>query len=299
MRLPSIRGTGKLPRYGGGWMHQFGHVYLLQQEFLQRPSADASDWFRAMELWHTARHEGLALNVAHYSNVLAHCAAPESGAPWGAALAVLRQMRRDALRADCGVVALALQCCAREARWAEALRVFGHFAGIGGESGGNGEVQPSQPHEHAGKYSGVGLRMDSVCVAAVIRACVAAGGEEPQRQALCFVAALRDTAAQRRSTGVASVDAATVDAALRDLALLHDVPQPLAQQAISGEPAPAAALEAPAPQQQQEQTQEQQPGEESGDDLLDAVLAPAKSPSETRRHYLSLFEGLVKQQRSP
>lgn len=85
-------------------MHQFGHVYALQQELL-RPS---SNWFRAMELWHTAREEGVALNASHYTNMLRQCVRPGA---WMAALQVVRQMRRDGVRPDVTGVGCALAAC--------------------------------------------------------------------------------------------------------------------------------------------------------------------------------------------
>lgn len=118
---PRVSGQGFLPRYGGGWMHQFGHVYALQQELL---APDRCNWFRAAELWHTARHEGLALNSAHYSNILRQCA---HASAWEQSLMVLRQMRRDALRPDVPSVACAMVSCADSGRWEETLSLFGQF----------------------------------------------------------------------------------------------------------------------------------------------------------------------------
>src|SRR5688500_143844 len=122
MRPPKM-GIGHLPRYGGGWMHQFGHVYALQQELLSR---EPRTWFRAIELWHTARHEGLALNSAHYGKILQACV---PAAQWHAALQVLSQMRRDAIRPDIVGVGSALAACARAQRWEEALNTFRYFQG--------------------------------------------------------------------------------------------------------------------------------------------------------------------------
>jgi pentatricopeptide repeat protein len=118
---PRVSGQGFLPRYGGGWMHQFGHVYALQQELL---ASNRCNWFRAVELWHTARHEGLALNSSHYNNILRQCA---HAAAWEQSLSVLRQMRRDALRPDVPSVACAMASCADSGRWEEAMSLFREF----------------------------------------------------------------------------------------------------------------------------------------------------------------------------
>lgn len=87
-------------------MHQFGHVYALQQELLAQ---DKNNWMRAVELWHVARHEGIALNNTHYTNILRQCVRP---AAWEQSLQVLQQMRRDALRPDVVGVACAMAACA-------------------------------------------------------------------------------------------------------------------------------------------------------------------------------------------
>lgn len=112
---PPLRGQGKLPRYGGGWMHQFGHVYLLQQELLYPRS---SDWFRAMELWHTAAHEGLALNVAHYTAMLRQLV---GSGQWEQTLAVVHEMKVRALRQDSTSLGCALAVLTECGRANEAL----------------------------------------------------------------------------------------------------------------------------------------------------------------------------------
>ena len=118
---PPVSGTGVMPRFGGGWMHQFGHVYALQHELL---SLTRADWFHAVELWHTARHEGLALNTTHYTNILRQCVRP---AQWEQSLVVLRQMRRDAIRPDVVGVACTMAACAEAEQWQQGLQVLAHF----------------------------------------------------------------------------------------------------------------------------------------------------------------------------
>lgn len=122
MSHPRLLGPGSLPRFGSGWMHQFGAVYCLQQELL---NARAASWFRAFELWHAARDEGIALNVSHYRNMTRQCVLAQR---WDAALRVVAQMRRDAIRADAAVVGSVLSCCADAAKWQEAARVLQHFS---------------------------------------------------------------------------------------------------------------------------------------------------------------------------
>lgn len=118
------------------------------------------------------------------------------GSPWYVALNVLSQMRRDALRADCKTVSLALSVLANHGRWEEAIRTFSYFANLQNENSSNNngdnnaqeEIksataannQQQQPQQKSlskmniGKFSGVGVKMDSICVGAVIRSCLAA-----------------------------------------------------------------------------------------------------------------------------
>jgi hypothetical protein len=236
MRLPTKRGAGNLPRYGGGWMYQFGHTYLLQQELLNKNNAD---WFRAIELWHTARHEGLALNISHYTNILQHTLIETSSVSeeeeefeekennhdenknstattWTVALDVLRQMRRDAIRADCRSVSMALNILANHARWEEALTTFGYFSLSSPSSTSETKTNKNISNNSIGKYSGVGMRLDSVCVAATIRACMWANRET---EAESFVSNLRNihNKSNKNFSVCPSVDAITIDAALEEL----------------------------------------------------------------------------------
>ncbi|ESL05871.1 hypothetical protein TRSC58_00130 [Trypanosoma rangeli SC58] len=140
---PRISGLGVFPRYGGGWMHQFGHVYALQQELLNPQS---NNWFRAVELWHTARHEGIALNSSHYTNILRQCV---QSTAWEAALKVLRQMQREGVRPDVDGVGCVLAACADAKRNQEVEEVFNEFSGK--------------------------MALDSVCYLALIKAKMADG----------------------------------------------------------------------------------------------------------------------------
>lgn len=138
VRPPNVGpGTAKLPRYANGWMHQFGHIYALQHELLRRNEGEIyrknnqqhswrTNWFHACELWHTARREGIPLNVAHYSNILRQCVSGR--APWNQSLDILRQMRREGLRADTTIVGLVLSHCSDASRWEESLQVIDYFA---------------------------------------------------------------------------------------------------------------------------------------------------------------------------
>jgi hypothetical protein len=180
-------------------MHQFGHIYALQQELL---SANASDWYRAMELWHTARREGVALNVAHYRNILRQCAGAaqtpsttttrttvrvanggsrsnethtaarrRSGDVWVRALEVLQQMRVEALRPDTTCVAAAISCCAGAAQWEVAVGIAAHYGAAGRSR----------------------MLLDSAACEGVARACAAAGRPDAARAAFA-TAALRHVA---------------------------------------------------------------------------------------------------------
>lgn len=124
-------------------MHQFGYVYALQQELL---NSDANDWFHAMELWHTARQEGVAMNSAHYTNLLRQCVQP---AAWEASLSVLRQMKRESIRPDVVGVGAVLAACAEAKRIDEVEAVFTTFRRT--------------------------MLLDSVCYLALIRARAEAG----------------------------------------------------------------------------------------------------------------------------
>lgn len=124
-------------------MHQFGHVYALQQELLY---SGRSNWFRAAELWHTARHEGIAMNVSHYTHILRQCVEPTA---WEQSLRVLRQMSRDGIRPDVVGVGCALATCADAHRASEVETVFHQFS--------------------------TKMQMDSVCYLALMKARGAAG----------------------------------------------------------------------------------------------------------------------------
>ncbi|KAG5503563.1 hypothetical protein JKF63_05703 [Porcisia hertigi] len=118
---PRTSGQGLFPRYGGGWMHQFGHVYALQQELLDQ---SAHNWFRAVELWHTARQEGIAMNVSHFTSILRQCVEPGA---WAQSLQVLRQMRRENIRPDVVGVGCALAACVEGKHYDEVENIFATF----------------------------------------------------------------------------------------------------------------------------------------------------------------------------
>ncbi|KAF8302030.1 hypothetical protein TcBrA4_0051050 [Trypanosoma cruzi] len=124
-------------------MHQFGHVYALQQELL---NPQASNWFRAVELWHTARHEGVALNSAHYTSILRPVRAAESV---GSLTAGARQVQREGIRPDVVGVGCVLATCADADRISEVEEVFNEFSGK--------------------------MALDSVCYLALIKAKMAGG----------------------------------------------------------------------------------------------------------------------------
>eukprot|EP00796_Vickermania_ingenoplastis_P003805 gene3805-2691_t len=119
---PGRSGTGFLPRFGGGWMHQFGNVYALQQELL---NPNAQHWFRALELWHTAREEGVALNTSHYTNMLRQCVQPRA---WEAALLILNQMKKENIRPDVAGISCALVTCVEAKQANHAEKLFQHFS---------------------------------------------------------------------------------------------------------------------------------------------------------------------------
>ncbi|GET89075.1 hypothetical protein, conserved [Leishmania tarentolae] len=118
---PIRSGQGLFPRYGGGWMHQFGHVYALQQELL---NPNANNWFRAVELWHTARQEGVAMNVSHFTSILRQCVQPGA---WAQSLQVLRQMKRENVRPDVVGVGCALAACVEGKHYDEVENIFATF----------------------------------------------------------------------------------------------------------------------------------------------------------------------------
>ncbi|KAK7197017.1 Pentatricopeptide repeat domain containing protein [Novymonas esmeraldas] len=118
---PRSSGQGLFPRYGGGWMHQFGHVYALQQELLD---PNANNWFRAVELWHTARQEGVAMNVSHFTSILRQCVQPGA---WAQSLQVLRQMKRENIRPDVVGVGCALAACVEGRHYAAVEDIFATF----------------------------------------------------------------------------------------------------------------------------------------------------------------------------
>lgn len=102
-------------------MHQFGHVYALQQELL---NPNANNWFRAVELWHTAREEGVAMNSSHFSSILRQCVIPGA---WEQSLQVLAQMRRESIRPDVIGVGCALAACVEGRHYDEVEKIFENF----------------------------------------------------------------------------------------------------------------------------------------------------------------------------
>lgn len=118
---PRASGQGIFPRYGGGWMHQFGHIYALQQELLD---PNAQNWFRAVELWHTARQEGVAMNTTHFTNILRQCVQPGA---WAQSLQMLRQMKREHIRPDVVGVGCAMAACVEGQHYAAVEDIFNTF----------------------------------------------------------------------------------------------------------------------------------------------------------------------------
>lgn len=102
-------------------MHQFGHVYALQQELLD---PNANNWFRAVELWHTARQEGIAMNSSHYTAILRQCVQP---GVWAQSLQLLRQMKRENVRPDVVGVGCALAACVEGKHYAAVEDIFMTF----------------------------------------------------------------------------------------------------------------------------------------------------------------------------
>lgn len=103
-------------------MHQFGHVYALQQELLD---VQAQNWFRAMELWHTARQEGVAMNSSHFTNIARQCVQPGA---WEQALWVIQQQKRECIRPDVVCVGCVLATCVHAKRYDEVERIFKTFS---------------------------------------------------------------------------------------------------------------------------------------------------------------------------
>ncbi|EPY37775.1 hypothetical protein AGDE_06159 [Angomonas deanei] len=124
-------------------MHQFGHVYALQQELLD---TNTNDWFRAVELWHTARQEGVAMNNQHFSNILRQCVSPGA---WEQSLQVLKQMKRENIRPDVVGVGSILASLVE---------------------GGQSDKVEELFNEYSGK-----MLLDSVCYLALIKAKVKSG----------------------------------------------------------------------------------------------------------------------------
>ncbi|KPA79344.1 putative mitochondrial hypothetical protein [Leptomonas pyrrhocoris] len=118
---PRTSGQGIFPRYGGGWMHQFGHVYALQQELL---NPNANNWFRAVELWHTARQEGVAMNSTHFTAILRQCVQPGA---WAQSLQALQQMTREHIRPDVIGVGCALAACVEGKHYVAVEDIFNTF----------------------------------------------------------------------------------------------------------------------------------------------------------------------------
>ena len=98
------------------------HHHIGTISMCTNPRLRNAQWFRACELWHTARHEGLALNVAHYNSILRQCVGGR--APWEVCLGVARRMRLEAIRPDVVTIGCLFSSCADHGRWETALALL-------------------------------------------------------------------------------------------------------------------------------------------------------------------------------
>jgi len=101
-------------------MHQFGHIYALQQEMTR---TDIS-WFRAMELWHTSRHEGIPYATKNYAHLLRFC---NRDSQWEQAFVIFRQMRASAVSVNVSCVHNILVAAVKGGQWKRCLAAYDHF----------------------------------------------------------------------------------------------------------------------------------------------------------------------------
>ncbi|KNH06377.1 hypothetical protein XU18_2882 [Perkinsela sp. CCAP 1560/4] len=115
---PSFRlGQTTIPRFSGGWMHQFGHIYALQREM----SKPTNSWFRAMELWHVARSEGVPYSSYNYAHILQMC---NRDTQWSQAMKICTQMHREGISLETDCAQHILAACVRSGQWEMTLQFF-------------------------------------------------------------------------------------------------------------------------------------------------------------------------------
>mmetsp|Transcript_26090 Transcript_26090/g.40702 ORF Transcript_26090/g.40702 Transcript_26090/m.40702 type:complete len:225 (-) Transcript_26090:21-695(-) len=115
---PTIRlGQTTVPRFSGGYMHQFVHIYALHREM----EKTTNSWFRAMELWHIARDEGVPYSSFNYAHILRFCTRDKQ---WEQSLTILSQMDDEGITLDTDCAQQILTACVRCERWDVALQFF-------------------------------------------------------------------------------------------------------------------------------------------------------------------------------
>eukprot|EP00760_Papus_ankaliazontas_P017538 PhM_4_TR17308/c0_g1_i1/m.12700 len=119
-------GQATVRRHAGGWMFQFGHIYALHQELTRRDQ----NWFRAFELWHVARHEGVTYNTHNYGSLLQLC---NRSSQWTAALRVVSQMAHEGVSTDTTCAHNTLVAAVKAGQWQACLGSAHYFVHKGVE----------------------------------------------------------------------------------------------------------------------------------------------------------------------
>ena len=105
-------------------MHQFGHIYALQREM----SKTSNSWFRAAELWHIARNEGVPYSSYNYAHILRMCNRDKQ---WHQALLIHAQMRQEGITFETDCAEQVLAACARCNAWQQVLSLYEEMKVLG------------------------------------------------------------------------------------------------------------------------------------------------------------------------
>ena len=105
-------------------MPQFGHIYALQREMAKT----SNSWFRAAELWHIARNEGVPYSSHNYAHILRIC---NRDRQWKQALQICTQMRREGVTFETDCMQEALAACMQCGQWEATLELHKDLKAIG------------------------------------------------------------------------------------------------------------------------------------------------------------------------
>ena len=84
-------------------------------------SKNSNSWFRAAELWHVARNEGVPYSSYNYAHILKTCNRDKQ---WHQALLIHAQMRQEGITFETDCAEQTLAACARCNAWQQVLSLY-------------------------------------------------------------------------------------------------------------------------------------------------------------------------------